>query len=141
MIVFPRTTGPGSYDVLLGGQAQYFAVQRGLTHAYITEQPVELDLTPHVRVRTTAGGFTTSAGAPRGAQTFRLIEGSSVVVTDPVKTETGWMRSRDWQLMCEWDALIAIGDTFIYDGRTWTVLNLMPANGYERRAVVERVGG
>lgn len=140
MIVFPRAAGPGSFDILNGFMADYFMVQRGLTHAYITENPVELTLTPHVKSRTATGGYATAAGAPRVTQSFRLIEGSSVVITDPARTETGFNRSRDWQLMGEWDALIAVNDTFIYDGKPWYVQNMMPWNGYERRAVVERIG-
>ena len=123
-----------------GADSVYLLEQRRLTTAYIMENPVEIRLLPHARVRTHGGGYVTQAGSPRALQAFRLIETSSVVVTDPVKTTDGWMRTRMWQLMGEWDAEIQPDDTFEHDGRTWTVLSMMPENGYETRAQVERVG-
>lgn len=139
-LVFPRAPGFPTYDVLLGYTADYYSTQRELSHVYISENPVELALTPHVKSRTASGGVTTSAAAARPAQTMRLIEGSSVIVTDPSKTELGWMRSRTWQLMADWNAVLTVNDTFIFDGKPWKVLSMMAWNGYERRATVERVG-
>lgn len=138
-LVFPRADDIGLDDIVFGDNAEFIMVNRELTELYIKENPVELTLVPYVRTRTATGGYVIAAGTPRASQKMRLIETSSVAVTDPQRTETGYQRVRMWQLMASYDAVIEIDDVFVLDGTTWKIISNMPKNGYERRAVIERL--
>lgn len=128
----PEPLGP-EYELAL-------TIQRQLTHAYILEQPTRLILTPRNRVRTASGGFSYVTQTPRVAQLMRIIESSLIAEQGVQKTETGFERVKTYQLMCEWNATIAVDDTYEYDDALWEVRSFMPNDGYQRRAMVARIG-
>ena len=140
-IIFPAPHTDESLDVLLGDNAAFFAVQRQLTSAYIAENPVQVVLTPRVRAKTTSGGYAWVDQTPRASQTVRLIEYTTVAgARGSSRVSEGQVNDHSWQMMMEWDASVAVNDTFTYDGHEWDVTDLLPYDRYQRRAVVERRG-
>lgn len=122
------------------GDAFMLETQRELTTAYIAENPSTIILRPRERERTSTGGYILTAVMPRDPQTMRIIEGAGYADQGVARTETGFMRERTFQLMGEWNALIEVDDRFFYDDVLWIVRSFMPENGYETRALVERIG-
>lgn len=119
----------------------YLQIQRALTHSYIMDNPSDITLTPRFKTRTASGGYLKVIGAARATQTMRLIEAGVIGNTqNPGRTETGFVRLTQWQLMAEYGAAIQPDDVFVFDGRNWRVVSIMQHNGYEVRAVVERLG-
>lgn len=119
-------------------QPRELTIQRRLTTAFIATMPVELVLTSRARVRKPGGGFVWEEGAPRQAQTLRLIEPGSW--PREITTADGVSRTVEYELLGEWDAVIGLNDVFSYDGADWEVAELMGFNGWERRAWVVRHG-
>lgn len=113
-------------------------VQRLNTTAFIAARPTSIVLTPYTRTRTNTGGYTTSAGTPRAAQTMRIITMSEDV--KPVRTVDGVERKIDFMLLGEWNAVVARDDRFTYEGDTYIVVDLLPTLDYETRALVVRHG-
>lgn len=130
-------TAPSPIDE---GDEFLLSVQRELTHAYILENPSTIILRPRQRQRTDSGGYTLVDEIARAEQIMRVIEMSTYSANGVTRTETGFQRKRDYQLMCEWDAVIEVDDVFFYDDVRWIVRSFMPENGYEIRAIVERIG-
>jgi hypothetical protein len=137
-IVFPRPPLDESLDILLGSNAAFFRANRNLTHLYIAENPVEVVLVPNALVQTPSGGRDWLPGPARSSQTCRLIESTGQQDPGSQKGADGFQVEQDYQLMLEWDATIGLHDKFTLQGRSWDVIDLMPENGYERRAVVRR---
>ena len=52
----------------------------------------------------------------------------------------GKLRDVQWLLVARWDAVLGRYDAFELDGRQWEVADLMPYNGWERRAAVTARG-
>lgn len=114
-------------------------VQRRLTRAFIATAPVEVTLIPEVKTATGSGGYTTAPGPARAPQTFKLIEPADSGAEDPVRASTGVSRYiSDYMLLGEHDADIDIDDTFVLDGNSYRVVELLHPNGYEARARVAR---
>ena len=111
-------------------------VQRMLTEAFISTQPINITLVPMERQKTASGGYTFVAGAPRASQVMRLVEPASV--PDPLRAADGTQREVDFMLIGAFDAEMAVYDMFIHGGNTWRIESLYPDNGWERRAVVVR---
>jgi len=139
-IVFPRPPVDEALDVLLGANAMFFKVNRDLTHMYITENPTEITLVPRQSVRSASGGVQWSSAPARSPQTVRLVESSSQSNGGLQKASDGFQLERMWMLLMEWDASIAPNDRFTAQGAQWEVVDIMPENGYERRASVRRYG-
>jgi hypothetical protein len=111
-------------------------IQRRLTTAFIQTQPVTIVLVPHTNVRTGAGGTKLVEGVPRSAQTMRLIEPGE---PDVIRLEQDGQEERSiFELLGEWDAELAVGDTFVVDEAEWTIIQTFFYNGYSRRAQVVR---
>jgi len=115
-------------------------VNRELTAAFIARRPVTLTLTPRVETSDGAGGKTKSLGTPRAPQVFSLLEPSDSGYREPAAIEEGRQSSIDFMLLGTHDAIIGLYDVFTYDGREYKVVELMPDNGYEKRALVMRHG-
>jgi hypothetical protein len=112
--------------------------QRRLTRAFIATMPVSVALVPRTRTKTSAGGYVFVNQPPRVPQTLRLIESSAI--PRPVVTLDGIVREADFELLGAHDAEMGVYDVFSIDGRQWEVVSLAHDNGWERRALVTRVG-
>lgn len=139
-IVFPAVPDVETSDILLGDNAEFFAVNRELTHAYIVDNPTQIILTPMLYVVTPSGGRNRTPGVPRASQTVRLIEFTTVVGYGGSRASEGEVHGHRWIMLMEWDAVVARHDTFLYDGVYWEVVDFEPKNSYEIRAVVDRLG-
>jgi len=134
------------YAYLLYTSDVYFSVgftmdmNKELTHIYIAENPVSIVLTPHTRSRTVTGGYTLVAGTPRVSQVARFIEGSTSVSTGQSRASEGFQESDTHMLLMDWDAVVAIDDTFEHNGDPFTVTGIMQSNGYSTRVEVMRRG-
>lgn len=115
-------------------------IQKRLTKAFIDTAPVSLTLTPRNLVSDGEGGKRQVPGTPRTAQTFMLSEPSDSGARLPVATSDGEQLTIDFMLLGEFDAVIAEGDVFVYNGYEYKIETIMPFNGYERRALVIRHG-
>lgn len=121
-------------------------IQRKNTHHFITADPTTLSLTPKVETQTGAGGTAIADGAPRAAQTFRLIPMShterprrSSAAT--AGTASGQQRRHDFTLLGEWNAAMEPGDWWEDErGERWIVDEMVPHNGYETRGLVTSMG-
>lgn len=117
-------------------------VQRRLTQALIDALPVTLVLTPRSRVSDGSGGWSWVAGSPRTEQVFHLIEfGGGGEDLQPIRTADGEQRYATFELLGAHDSAMAAGDTFLYGGQEFELVEMMRDNGWERRALVARFGG
>lgn len=139
-IVVPRPPFDSGIDIVLGGvQEQEIAIQRDLTHQFIHADPTEITLQAHTRSRTSAGGWQRVAGATRAVQSVKVIIVDENA--DPVVTPDGVERRAEFILLCDYDAVVEVGDTFTMRGAQWEVIGMVPALPYEVRALVARHGG
>lgn len=119
-------------------------IHRSNTLTFILANPSVLSLTPTgARVRTPSGGWSEPDVAPRGPQTFRVIELGQRSTPPIVRTQDGKDRQVNFWLLGTWDANMEIGDHWkTTDGREWEIADMIIDNGYERRGlVVERGRG
>ena len=118
------------------------AVHKANTAAFIAANPTSLALIPRSLLRT-GTGTKLLPGPPRAAQTVRLIDQSGVRGPFPgsITTADGTTRRVDYQLVGMPDLVIDIHDYWVDgSGIRWEVIELLPDNGYERRAQVTRSG-
>lgn len=116
--------------------------QRRVTEAFIAANPSVLVLTPRERVKD-ANGARLAPGTPRNPQTLRLIDQSSSSGATPGRVETadGVQREIVFVLLGPHDAQIGLHDSWAdASGTRYEVVELLPFNGYERRAQVVRYG-
>jgi hypothetical protein len=114
-----------------------------VTQLFIAANPSELVLTQAGMVKTASGGRVRSDGPTRPAQTFRLIDQSTSFgsTPGPVRTADGVSRRATHQLLGYRDAVFAVGDFWTGDdGRRYEIVEILPDNGYERRARVVAYG-
>jgi hypothetical protein len=115
----------------------YLTAQRAATAAYIRDDPTTLVLVPRSRTATPTGGFTYTDGAPRPAQTVKMILLSSD--ERPRITVAGVERKIDYHLLGAWNMQIAVGDIWESDdGTTWEVLGFTEGWDYMTKAFVGR---
>lgn len=114
------------------------AIQRRLTTAFISTQPVSITLVPRDKVKQPAGGFRWVEQDPRTPQVMRIIEPSEIPL--PVVTVDGVQREVVMQLLGEWDATIGQFDIFTHGGHSWEVVRIAHFNGWEQRALVAKHG-
>lgn len=122
--------------------AAELTVNRKQTLAFIADRPSTIILVPKVRTKTDSGGFLDSEGTPRIGQTLRLIEQQSAYGNNPGKlpAQDAITRRTQLQLLGPWYAEMEVGDHWVVDGKRYEVDELLPYNGYERRAVVKLYG-
>lgn len=115
------------------------AVQRDLTEWFINANPVWLTLTPISRQRTSTGGYKDVNLPARPTQKLRLISMSAS--QKPTITDNGVEREIDLTLLGPWNAQIDIGDWWRDgEGLYYEVIEMVPSNGYEVRALVVKKG-
>lgn len=129
---------------VLGGPAPeptvstgYLTAQRAATAAFIADDPTTLVLVPRDRVATATGGYTYVDGAPRAAQTVKMV----LLSNDqrPVVTVAGVERQIDYHLVGPWNMSIAVGDTWeAEDGTRWEVLGFTEGWDYMTKAFIGR---
>lgn len=125
-----------------GLSALELQVNRSNTSAFIAANPSSVTLVPRTR-QTTGEGTVWIDGTPRPVQTVRIIDQSSGGGPTPGTTTSadGQQRRVDWMMVGEWNAEFGQNDRWTGDdGATWEVTDLLPFNGYERRAMVVRYG-
>lgn len=110
-------------------------MQRNMTQWFIAAKPSTLVLTPRKRVRHTDGSWVRQAENPRLPQIMRVIEQAEPAV---IVQEDGTQRKATYVLLGLWDALVSVGDTFVYAGDPIEVVKLNTDNGYEQRAFCDR---
>lgn len=117
------------------------AVQRRNTAAFIAARPIDLVLLPAVRTKTANGGVIFTDGLPRLSQTLRLVEQTSNANNIPglLASIDGKQRKITYLLLGNWDAVFAVGDHWNdSEGVRLEIGDMLPYNGYERRARVVR---
>lgn len=85
-------------------------VLREQTKRFIAENPIDIVFTRNVKTPDGAGG-TTSAPVSLEPQTVRVIQQASAQSSER-RTVSGEMTTPDYKVLTEWDADIAMGDTF-----------------------------
>lgn len=129
-------------QVGVGRSATELRVMRMNTLAFIEADLRLVTLTPQTAQRS-GTGTRMVAGAPRPTQKARLVDQTRTFNAFPGKAtgSDGTARDMQYQLIMLWDAEIDKNDYWIdADGYRWDVLDVLPDNGYERRAEVRRHG-
>jgi hypothetical protein len=115
------------------------AVKRDQTEWFIAANPIWLTLTPTKKQKTGTGGYTEVNLPNRPVQKLRLISMSAS--QKPKITDNGIEREIDLTLLGPWNAQIDIGDWWRDgEGLFYEVLEMVPFNGYEIRALVVKKG-
>jgi hypothetical protein len=111
--------------------------KRRQTTDFIAAHPTSLVLQTVSLSRTASGGELKGPAVPRLVQQLRLIDQSTAGGNTPglIRAGDGAQRKVTHQLLGDWDAEMAVGD-----GGRYEILELLPFNGYERRAMVTRYG-
>lgn len=118
------------------------AAQRRITKAFIAAHPVQVVLIPRLPVKTATGTRLVDQVA-RPPQTVRLIDQSAAGGTTPgvVTTLDGQQRKVEFQMLGAFDVDFGLYDYWVdSSGIRLEVAELLPDNGYERRAQVVRYG-
>jgi len=116
--------------------------QRAQTAAFIDANPSSIALIPKREVRSGTGS-TWEALPPRAAQIFRIIDNSAATGPTPgtMIAADGAQRVVKCALIGQHDAEVGLWDSWVdSDGVKWEVAELMPRNGYSRRAMVVSYG-
>jgi hypothetical protein len=119
-------------------------VNRANTAAFIAARPSSIVLIPSVRTKTASGGTRSTDGTPRAAQTLRIVEQTTNAGNTPGRLPAGDGHEKrvSWLLLGAWDALMDVGDRWTDAfGAGYQIEELLPFNGYERRARVVEYGG
>ena len=113
---------------------QGVSVLREQTRQFIGENPTEVVLTRYTRSSDGAGGFTRTNPTPLPPQDVRLIVENRMVSVER-KTVSGEMLRPEYNMLCEHDADVENGDTFVHRGMTMEVV-FVHASTYELVAEV-----
>jgi hypothetical protein len=112
---------------------------RDQTEWFIAANPIWLVLNPVNRVKQDGGGVARLPLPPRTLQKLRLIVMS--FTQKPTITDDGIEREIDLTLLGPWDAEIDVGDYWSDgEGLYYEVVEMVPYNGYEVRALVVKNG-
>lgn len=123
-------------EIDLSAELKY---QRRLTEWFIEFEPTDIALIPVQRVRTPSGGSRYEDLPPRRVQRFRVIRMSHT--QRPLITEDGKERQIDLTLLGQWDAEMQVGDYWRDgEGLKYEIVELVPFNSYERKALVVKHG-
>ena len=118
-------------------------VNRLNTVRFIAAWPIVVALIPVLKVKTSSGGIRYEDQPPRAEQTMRLIRTNESTGNVP-----GLLMAIDGKQLKVWSQLLAAYDAEMDVGDHWTDENgkrceigeMLPDNGYERRAQVIRYG-
>lgn len=112
---------------------------RDQTEWLIAANPVDLVVHPVKRQKTGGGGVALIPLPARPRQRLRLI--SMSFSQKPTITDNGIEREIDLTLLGPWDAQLDIGDNWRDgEGLHYEVVEMVPYNGYEVRALVVKNG-
>lgn len=112
---------------------------RDQTEWFMAARPSDITLTPVKTERTSTGGVARINLPPRPSQRFRLISTSDS--QKPTITDDGIEREIDLTLLGSWDAQVDIYDWWRDgEGLRYEVVEMVPYNGYEVRALVVKSG-
>jgi|SRR6185312_4580407 len=118
-------------------------IQRKNTDAFIKPVQITISLIPVIKTKT-SNGYASVDGEPRAPQVFRLIDQSSTIVgNNPgrLRSSEGQQRKITHQLLGYADCVWEVGDYWTDSiGGRFEIDELLPDNGYERRAKVIRYG-
>jgi hypothetical protein len=119
--------------------------QRGLaelrrgTEWFIADDPYEITLIPHEKVKKPGGVYDYEPQPARATQTFKMI--ANVLDTFTTGTSEGSLgQNWDYVLLGLWDAEIEINDTWDDGNSHYRVARILQANDYESRAAVVSFG-
>lgn len=119
--------------------ASELVFQKQITRWFIDSDPSMITLIPRAKVATGSGGNQLVDQPPRPAQKFKLITMSDS--TRPTPTADGVERLIDFTLLGEVGTVVAINDYWRdNDGTRYEVVELVPDNGYEVKALVTKHG-
>jgi len=114
-------------------------VQKQLTKWFIDSDPSMITLIPRVKSRANSGGSVFTDQPPRPAQKFKLI--TMTDSTRPTVTSDGVERLIDFTLLGEVGMVVAVHDYWRDpDGTRYEVVELVPSNLYEVKALVTKHG-
>lgn len=123
--------------------AEELQLQRFQTLAFIEVRYTIVTLIPRVSQKSGTGTLWVDQPA-RDPQTVRLIDQTRAQlgpVPGTVRGADGRQRRVEYQLLAAWDAEVGMYDWWTDDaGIRWEIADLIPDNGYERRAQVVRYG-
>lgn len=111
-------------------------VQKRNTRAFIEVDPVDVVLTRFSRVPNGAGGYRLSGPVERASQRFRLVLQANRGDTGERLLLDGTANQVTHDLIGMPDADIAPGDKFVYDSRSYEVVEVFRVGGYEVKARV-----
>lgn len=115
------------------------ALLRDQTSYFIAANPIDLIVTPVRRQKTAAGGVAVLNLPVRPRQRMRLIAMSAS--QKPTITDDGIEREIDLTLLGTWDAQLDVGDWWRdAESLLHEIIELVPYNGYEVRALVVKSG-
>lgn len=115
------------------------AVNRDLTTWFIAANSIWLRVTPVRKQRTGSGGTALVNLPERVPQKMRLISMSAS--QKPKITDDGIEREIDLTLLGEWDCQLDVGDWWVDgEGLKYEIVEMVPYNGYEVRALVVKSG-
>ena len=129
-------------QVGVGRSAVELRVQRMNTLFFIEADLRLVTLKTQIEQKS-GSGVKMLPGPDRPTQKARLVDQTRTFSAFPGKAtgSDGSARDMQYQLILLWDAEIAKNDYWMdADGYRWDVLDLLPDNGYERRAEVRRHG-
>jgi hypothetical protein len=142
MVFIPFPPGEVAPDPPVLG-ASGIEINRTLTSWFISQDPVDVVLTPRVTGRTASGATATTDGPPRPAQRVTFVYGGNTGAGRAGIVEAGDGRDRmfSYVMVMEWDAEIEIADHFTdQEGQHWEVEEILPLNGYEIKATMRSYG-
>lgn len=142
MVFIPFQPGQVAPDPPALG-ADGIELNRTLTSWFISQDPVDVVLTPRVTARTASGATATTDGTPRPAQRVTMVYGGNTGAGRAGIVEAGDGRERmfSYVMVMEWNAQVAIGDHFVdFKGQHWEVEEILPNNGYEIKATMRSYG-
>lgn len=114
-------------------------ILRDQTEWFIAYKPIDLILTPARPVKTSSGAMQKQNLAARPVQRLRII--SMYYTQKPTFTDDGVEREIDLTLLGPWDAQMDINDWWRDgEGLLYTIVEMVPYNGYEVRALVVKQG-
>ena len=111
---------------------------RALTRAFIEDDPIDLVLTPRVRVKTQSGGWQFVDQANRASQRFKLIRMSATQRASV--TVDGVERFIEYTLLGAHDAQMARYDVWTVGDLNYEIVEVVPENGYQTKGLVDRRG-
>jgi len=121
--------------------------QRGLEHlrrattAFIADDPthIALNIGRATSVEQPGGGYNHIPGGERDLQSFKIVA-QDFDRTAKNETDGAISVNRQYVMIGGWDSVAEVGDWWVDGGNRYTVTELMVANGYERKWLVDCQG-